>query len=600
MSTTRGIYVYSPGTQTETSVTVDITLIGGAGGTGGNDSAAGYPGYPGKKVTGSIDLNLTDTLIINIGRGGGAGASGASGYGGGAAGTSNDVYSGGRGGNAGGSGTSGAGGGGGAASVIKVNGSVLAVAGGGPGGGGGGNGPQGLATQGFASSGSTTGGNGTDKGGDGGGSGGGGGGNPGGAGGSLVGGDSGAYSGSYGASTYPTGFSDVSATNSAGSAGTASITYTSVTGEPYFIGGRVGVVPLSGVSASITHTFDNSGTLIGKGTSIAQDVTWREVLIPQVKLDDTWTEITSAHTMVNGTWKKVFPSSGNVEYTTPGVYYWTVPGGIHSITYTVVAGGGAGGGVPSPSSGGGGDYNSGGDQGGDPSGGGGGCFLAGTLITMADGTTKSIEDIMAGDIVLEALSNKPAKVIGVKTRAHDVNKWVFSLDKKTKPYITEEHPFYNDNNELCAISDLATNLAPWLGPINIVDVPNKKKIKDAVTVYNLMLETGESHYANGARVNNIVKTGGTYALVYKGFVDQTSYESHVYNQENQSVNAERQILIFNYTLKLTNYVLHNNNLSSRLLGRLLAWALRNRETLYPYVDKWLNSRVRRWIFGKNV
>ncbi len=39
-------------------------------------------------------------------------------------------------------------------------------------------------------------------------------------------------------------------------------------------------------------------------------------------------------------------------------------------------------------------------------GGGGGCFLAGTQITMADGTLKSIENITAGDVILEALSHQ--------------------------------------------------------------------------------------------------------------------------------------------------------------------------------------------------
>ena len=115
-----------------------------------------------------------------------------------------------------------------------------------------------------------------------------------------------------------------------------------------------------------------------------------------------------------------------------------------------------------------------------------------------------------------------------------------------------------------------------------------------------MLATGESHYANGVRVNNIVKTGGTYALVYRGFLDQASYESHVYNEENQIVSPEQQALIFNYTLKLTNYVLHNDNIRSILLGRLLSWALRNRDTLYPYIDRWFKSKLRGWIFRKNI
>ena len=600
MATNRGIYVYSPGSKTETTVSIQLAVTGGSGGTGGSDAATqGYAGYPGKKVNGAIEVNLTDSLYIDIGFGGGNGASGASGRGGGSAGTSGIGYQGGPGGNAGGSGSSGAGGGGGAASVVKLNNTVLVVAGGGPGGGGAGNGPPGLGTQGYQSSGSTAGAAGENKAGDGGGAGGGGGGNLGGLGGVTQGGDSGGYSGSYGASSFPSGFAETTTNNSPGSQGIVTITYNSSTGESYFTGGRTVVNPNGDGTATVTHTFDTSGTLNGKGASIAQGVTWREVLVPKVKVNDDWSEITSAYTMVDGTWKQFYPSSGIQEYTKPGVYYWTVPGGIHSVTYTVVAGGGAGGGIFAP--GGGGDSNSGTgtDPGGDPSG-GASCFLAGTLITMFDGTTKSIESIQVGDIILEALTDTPTRVIGVKAQAHNVDRWVFSPDKKTEPYITEEHPFYNDNNELCAISDLATTMAPWLGPIKVVNVPNKKKIKESVTVYNLMLETGESHYANGIKVNNIVKTGGTYALVYKGFLDQVAYEGHVHNIENQSVDAERQTLIFNYTLKLTNYILHNDNLRSRLLGQLLSFALRNRTTLYPYLDKWFKSRVRRWIFGKNV
>ena len=115
-----------------------------------------------------------------------------------------------------------------------------------------------------------------------------------------------------------------------------------------------------------------------------------------------------------------------------------------------------------------------------------------------------------------------------------------------------------------------------------------------------MLETGESHYANGVRVSNIVKTGGSYILVQKGFLDQATYENYVHHLENQNVSPAQQALIFNYTLKLTNYVLHNNNIRSILLGRLLSWALRNRDTFYPYIDRWFKSRLRSWIFIKNI
>jgi len=479
-------------------------------------------------------------------------------------------FSGARGGNSGPAGSSGAGGGGGGATVVVLNSAVIAVAGGGGGGGGGGN--SGAATggsapgpNGQAAPGANAGQNGTNKAADGGGGGGGGGGLGGGQGGTCPGGDQGGLAGSFGLSsgnvTVNPGNQNPGGTNNS-----------------YWLGAGKGGVPNGGdgIAGFAMFEFEVSGAFVhtaGQFTPVIQTY---------IKDNNVWNEVQAIYIKQAGAW---VPINGSIAQAFDNVLNQFGVNPRSGVEETQA------GDVTSP----------GGDPGGyDGGGGGGSCFLAGTQITMADGTDKAIEDIAAGDIVLEALSNKPVQVIGVKTRTHDVSKWVFSLDKKVTPYITEEHPFYNDANELCAISDLATTLAPWLGPIKVVDVANKIKITEAVTVYNLMLETGESHYANGVRVNNIVKTGGTYALVYRGFLDQAAYESHVYNEENQTVSPEQQALIFNYTLKLTNYVLHNNNIRSILLGRLLSWALRNRDTLYPYLDRWFKSRLRRWIFRKNI
>ena len=271
---------------------------------------------------------------------------------------------------------------------------------------------------------------------------------------------------------------------------------------------------------------------------------------------------------------------------------------------TIYVGGGTGGGsaynsgvIYTTGDGGTGD---GGQTSGDGGGGGGGCFLPHTLVRMADGTEKRISQIKIGDYVLEALTNTPARVIGVKTRAHDVNKWVFSLSKDEMPYITEEHPWYNDNDELCAMSSLCEEQAPWLAPVKIVDVPNKIKLSQDVIVYNLMLETGESHYANGIRVNNIVKTGTAYVLLYKDYITRDLYDSYIYSMDNQEFSAERRARIFNIVYKLTTYVLHNNNVKGRLLARVLAWAIKNRKTLQPILNKWFNSNLRKLILGRKI
>jgi hypothetical protein len=485
---------------------------------------------------------------------------------------SGESYSGGRGGNSGPAGSSGAGGGGGGATVIILNNVPIAAAAGGGGAGGAGN--SGTATggsapgpNGQAAPGDNAGQNGTNKPSDGGGGGGGGGGWGGGQGGTTPGGDQGGYAGSPGLSS-----GTVTADPSGRTPGGTSNQYWRNAGQGGNLNGG------DGTTGYAVFEFDVSGIFVHVNGQ------FNPVNETYVKANGVWNQVKSVYIKQGGTW---IPVNGS---TTPAFENVANRFGVNPRGGVVETQ--AGGTVDNPGTG-----ESGGNDGG---GGGGGCFLAGTAITMADGTLKSIENIAVGDVILEALTNKPVQVIGVKTRAHDANKWVFSLDNKVNPYITEEHPWYNDHNELCAISELATTLAPWLGPIQVVDVPNKKKIEEAVTVYNLMLETGESHYANGIRVSNIVKTGGTYALVYKGFLDQATYEGHVHNLENQSVDAERQALIFNYTLKLTNYILHNDNLRSRLLGRLLSWALRNRDTLYPYLSRWFKSPVRRWLFGKNV
>jgi len=478
-------------------------------------------------------------------------------------------YSGGRGGNSGPSGSSGAGGGGGGATVLILNSAVIGLAGGGGGGGGGGN--SGAATGGTApgpngqAAGFNSGQNGTNKAGDGGGGGGGGGGLAGGNGGTTPGGDQGGYAGYYGSSQGST-----TADPSGRTPGGTNNQYWSGAGRGGASNGGLGITGFA------TFEFDVSGIFVHNGGS------FKPVNATYIKANGTWNSIKSIYIKQSGTWIPINGSYAPVFQNVPNSFGVNPRSGVQETQ---------GGEVTNP----------GGDPGGsDGGGGGGGCFLSGTQITMIDGTLKSIENIVAGDVVLEALTNKPARVLGVKTRAHDISKWVFSLSQEVEPYITEEHPWHDDNNQLCAISDLAATLAPWLGPINIVDVPNKKKITEAITVYNLMLETGESHYANNVKVNNIVKTGGSYILVQKGFLDKATYENYVHNLENQTVSPAQQTLIFNYVLKLTNYVLQNNNIRSKLLGKSLAWALKNRDTLYPYLDRWFKSRLRRWIFRKNI
>ena len=91
---------------------------------------------------------------------------------------------------------------------------------------------------------------------------------------------------------------------------------------------------------------------------------WKTVSNMFVKVSGVWKEITAAFVKVSGDWKAMFNTG---------------------ITFAQTAAG-FGDSSGSSSSGGGGT-------------GGGGCFIAGTMISMADGTLKPVEQVDIGDVV---------------------------------------------------------------------------------------------------------------------------------------------------------------------------------------------------------
>jgi hypothetical protein len=228
------------------------------------------------------------------------------------------------------------------------------------------------------------------------------------------------------------------------------------------------------------------------------------------------------------------------------------------------------------------------------------CFTGDTMINMSGGTLKRIDQIQIGDLVIDALTGKPNKVIGVKVTNYEAGRRLFATKKGVKPFITEQHAFYNENNELCAMSEECEYLAPWLGPVKIVDVPEIETAQENILVYNLMFKDGNSHYANGVPVSNMVGHGGTYVLFQKGYISEEDYKGYIYHLENtvglNSLTQSQKAKVFRIIFAATKYILNNNNLRSRLLANALGWAIKNRTTLYPYLEKWFKSRIRNWIF----
>jgi hypothetical protein len=341
------------------TTSIDVHLWGGAGGGGGGDrGGVGAVGAAGHYVTAtSIAISsaqIGQTMNVAVGGGGGGGSNGTAAPGG-ANGKSITGYSGGRGGQSGKSGRSGSGGGAGGATVVQIGGTDIAVAGGGAGGGGAGissNGTAGINTNSAtANTPGTLGENGAGKiGGDGGGAGAGGGGADGGRGGDSTFSDSGA-SGGYSGSNNAAG-----GTESNGSGvtpgGTGSQYYTSgvaVAGGPASPGadGKAVVIFNIGVQAE---------TKVGGA--------WKSINSAYVKVSGAWKRITAGYVKIGGVWKALFNSGVNFIETAAG--FGDATGGTTSGTLGT---------------------------------GGGGCFIAGTMITMADGSRKPVEQVDIGDTV---------------------------------------------------------------------------------------------------------------------------------------------------------------------------------------------------------
>lgn len=274
------------------SATISYDLSGAGGGGGGWDSPyGGIAGEAGDRVTGTVTVKSGDLVEIGVGQGGTRGTAGSSAAGG-AKGLSLTGFNGGKGGRSGGGGWSGSGAGGGGATVLKVNGKIIAVAAGGAGGGGGGHYSAGRTTD-ASYSGTTVGGDGNDKGGDGGGGGGGGGGYPGGGGGSAAPGDTGGYRGRSGKS-----LGESIAANSGAAGGSASY------GNSY--DGNSGFANLTlNLSARDVHVKrEISYKIFGRTVYVSKY--WSRVKETYVKVNGNWRTVKDIWVKVAGTWRKTF------------------------------------------------------------------------------------------------------------------------------------------------------------------------------------------------------------------------------------------------------------------------------------------------------
>ena len=185
------------------------------------------------------------------------------------------------------------------------------------------------------------------------------------------------------------------------------------------------------------------------------------------------------------------------DYIPPG------PGGYNYGSGAAGWGGAGGGGTGGGSGGGVGDFF-------------GNCFTPNTLVTMADGTEKTISSIKKG----EKVKSEKGESTVLDIQIHEGNFNVYSFNGG-KPFVTEEHPFKTIDGWR-AINPFTTFEKHQIASdvLNIDDIIYKIDGKEIIKtiekgkitykkVYNLVLDNEHVYYANGYLVHNDKGQGTT-------------------------------------------------------------------------------------------
>jgi len=153
-----------------------------------------------------------------------------------------------------------------------------------------------------------------------------------------------------------------------------------------------------------------------------------------------------------------------------------------------------------------------------PSGGGGSCFIAGTKISMTDGTLKNIEEVSVGDMVKGHKGNN--KVIALDPTLL-ANRKLYSFNDNEHYFFTSEHPFMTEEgwksikpektkerdgvelyNQLTGELKIGDKLVTENGLLEITDIRSKEINEPDMPLYNFHISNDNSYIADKYVVHN--------------------------------------------------------------------------------------------------
>ena len=146
-------------------------------------------------------------------------------------------------------------------------------------------------------------------------------------------------------------------------------------------------------------------------------------------------------------------------------------------------------------------------DGGGGGGGGGDCFTPDTIVTMKDGTTKKIYEVVVGDIVSNYNNTSFNKVTYIETLNATHHESLYTPSKEFEPFATCNHPLYIEG-KLSALDPVKTEqFYPWLGKTEPLNAFKEVATKDQL-VYNLWVDGDGTYVVNGYGTTSIIGNGG--------------------------------------------------------------------------------------------
>jgi intein/homing endonuclease len=202
------------------------------------------------------------------------------------------------------------------------------------------------------------------------------------------------------------------------------------------------------------------------------------------------------------------------------------------------------------------------------------CFVAGTMITLADGSMKKIEDVVAGDVVstFDLVSNTKTENVVNAVLSKSVNEIVeYKLDNGEVLKCTLDHPIFVEGKGWSSFnSDLSNEMYSLETSVKQIEIGDKVKLlngdsqivdiikhNEETIVYNLQdIENNHNFFANNILVHNrFCFVAGTKILMYNG--ESKNIEDVKVDDEVLSFNEEKGIIEIKKVIS-TKQPLHND------------------------------------------